>query len=619
MPGWMAQLQSKTLQQVVQLAGQLPPHLRRRILVLLPISVVPGILDAASIAVVAWMMSTLLGTRLRQGIPSLPFLQGDRLDQALWLIALFILFSWLRSLSKLLVLGLQERMTGQLWLWLTETIYARILSQPYEFHIGKNDKKLATQLLSNVTHVVKGVFSPLLQLQSSLITVFFLFAGLIYVGRWYAMALFFCLVIAYGGFSVLLTPYLRRASSQKLRLASAMKQGFFESMNVIREIHLSSAEPFFKRAFGVDSRKAKRVEALNNFLPNLPKQIIEPVGITLIFSFGALPALLGKGSVGDLKQIIPFLATLALASQRITPAMNDLFKALTRLRASLPNLTSVLGFLALPEPTGMSLGLASAGISPEGIRPRRSIRLHDVSYCYPGRDEPVISGLNLTIPVGSRVALVGSTGSGKSTTAHLLLGLLTPQQGALEIDGLVVEPDDLRAWQSCCAYVPQIVSFLRGSVLENIAFAEDPMQVDQDRVWEALEAAQLQDVVASLPYGLYTPVGRDGLHLSGGQRQRLALARAFYRNAEFLLLDEATSALDNRTESEVIAALEIVARRCTTVVIAHRLSTIERCDRIFEFEAGRLKASGTFDQLRERSDSFKDLTQLEGRFAIQQE
>lgn len=612
----MVQLQSRTLQQVGQLLVRLPTRLRRQILLLLPISAVPGLLDAASLALVAWMMSTLLGTKLRQGIPSLPFLQGDRLDQALWLICLFIGFTWLRSLSRLLVLGLQERVTGQLWLWLTEDIYGRILSQSYEFHIGKDDKKLATQLLANVSHVVKHAFLPVLQLQCALITVFFLFAGLLYVGRWYAFWLFLSLVAAYGLFSVVLTPHLRRASAQKLRLSSVMKQGFFESINVIREIHLASAEPFFRKSFGVASRKAKRVEALNNFLPSLPKQIIEPIGITLIFSFGALPVLLGKGDVADIKQIIPFLATLALASKRITPALNNFFKALTRLRASLPNLTNVLNYLELPEPQGMSLGLPSVGISPEGIRPRRTIRLHDVTYAYPGRDHPVLSGLNLTIPVGSRVALVGSTGSGKSTTAHLLLGLLAPQRGSLEIDGVVVEPEDMRAWQSCCAYVPQIVSFLRGSVLENIAFAEDPLRVDQDRVWEALEAAQLQDVVAALPYGLYTPVGRDGLHLSGGQRQRLALARAFYRKAEFLLLDEATSALDNRTESEVIAALEIVARRCTTVVIAHRLSTIERCDRIFEFEAGALKASGTFEQLRERSESFKDLTQLESRFAI---
>jgi ATP-binding cassette subfamily B protein len=155
---------------------------------------------------------------------------------------------------------------------------------------------------------------------------------------------------------------------------------------------------------------------------------------------------------------------------------------------------------------------------------------------------------------------------------------------------------------------------LNGSVMENVAFGISSDEADQHRVWEALEAAQLQDFVVELPYGLHTPVGENGLRLSGGQRQRLALARAFYRQAQFLVLDEATSALDNRTESEVIEALEVVGRRCTTVVIAHRLSTVKRCDRIYEFDRGEVKAYGSFSELQALSDSFRQLADLEHRF-----
>jgi len=152
---------------------------------------------------------------------------------------------------------------------------------------------------------------------------------------------------------------------------------------------------------------------------------------------------------------------------------------------------------------------------------------------------------------------------------------------------------------------------LNASVLENVAFGESIDRVKPDRVWEALEAAQLQEFVSELPYGLHTQVGENGLRLSGGQRQRLALARAFYRQASFLVLDEATSALDNRTESEVIEALEVIGRRCTTVVIAHRLSTVQRCDRIYEFHNGSVKAYGSYAELKERSDSFRELAMLE--------
>jgi ATP-binding cassette subfamily B protein len=250
--------------------------------------------------------------------------------------------------------------------------------------------------------------------------------------------------------------------------------------------------------------------------------------------------------------------------------------------------------------------------------PRHSIRLSNASYCYPGSDRLVLHDINLSIPVGGRIAFVGSTGSGKTTTANLLLGLLTASQGSLQLDGIDVAPTDVPAWQANCAYVPQAITLLNSNIIANVAFAENEDAIDHDRVWDALQAAQLADIVAELPLGLYTQIGDNGLRLSGGQRQRLALARAFYRNAQFLVLDEATSALDNRTESEVMQAIELIGRRCTLVLIAHRLSTVMRSDYIYEFERGRIKAAGSFDQLRQLSESFDQLASLERRIGQQQ-
>jgi ATP-binding cassette subfamily B protein len=189
--------------------------------------------------------------------------------------------------------------------------------------------------------------------------------------------------------------------------------------------------------------------------------------------------------------------------------------------------------------------------------------------------------------------------------------LLHPQEGSLVLDGIPLLESEISAWHSCCAKVPQSIQLLSDSIVSNVAFGETPQEVDEDKVWGALAAAQLDEIVSELSYGIYTPIGDNGTSLSGGQRQRLALARAFYRQAKLLILDEATSSLDNRTESEVIQSLEIIGRRCTTLVIAHRLSTIKKCDRIYEFFEGKIIASGQFDQLRASSRSFRNMIELQ--------
>ena len=207
--------------------------------------------------------------------------------------------------------------------------------------------------------------------------------------------------------------------------------------------------------------------------------------------------------------------------------------------------------------------------------------------------------------------MVGRTGSGKTTIAHLLLGLLQPESGQLLLDGIPVSATDLPAWQANCALVPQDIRLFDGSIRDNVAFGLDHELIDDEDVWAALNTAQFDDVVAQMPYGLYTMIGENGVKLSGGQRQRLALARAFYRGAKVLVLDEATSALDNRTEHDLLQALELVGRRCTTIVIAHRLSTVKKCDRIVEIDNGKILSQGDFLSLCEKSETFRDMYRIE--------
>jgi ATP-binding cassette subfamily B protein len=600
--------QSQTLRSLVRLLRALPACRKRSLLLLVPVAILSGVADLAVVALVARLFTVVVGQPNRPSVPWSALVPNDPVAKVLTLVIAFIAASWIASLSKLFLRACQLRLKSAIWRDLSEMAQRKLLAQPYEFFLSSTSSNISTMVLINVARVADIVVLPVLQIVSGLFVVTLLSLGVLAIGKLLAVGLIVSLILGYLLISTLITPFLRFAARQRITLEAETNNVLSESMRTILDVQLTGTEPFFEQRYSEAGRNAIPFTWKAEVLPEAPRALIEPFGITMIFAAGILPILFNPDS-SSLVKMVPFLATVAVTSLKLTPPLQDAFRSITSLRAGLPDLQETLKLIDLPLGR---LTIRSPGVpTPQGVMPRNSIRLNHVSYRYPGSDATILDDLSLTIPVGGRVAFVGATGSGKTTTANQLLCLLRPTQGALQLDGIDVEDMDVPAWQANCAYVPQSITLLNSNVLENIAFAEDPASVDHDRVWEALQAAQLTEIVADLPLGLYTPIGDNGIRLSGGQRQRLAIARAFYRNAKFLVLDEATSALDNRTESEVMDAIEVIGRRCTLVVIAHRLSTVIRSDVIYEFERGRIQASGSFEQLRRESSSFDQLCSLE--------
>jgi len=243
--------------------------------------------------------------------------------------------------------------------------------------------------------------------------------------------------------------------------------------------------------------------------------------------------------------------------------------------------------------------------SQDDILLKQAITLNDVKYYYPSDPQPALKKLSLTIPAKSTVGLVGVTGSGKTTTVDLILGLLEAQEGTLEVDGQVITEHNRRAWQRAIGYVPQQIYLADDTVAANIAFGIDASDVNQAAMECAAKIANLHEfVVNELPQGYQTTVGERGVRLSGGQRQRIGIARALYHSPQVIIFDEATSALDNLTEQAVMEAVNNLGHELTVILIAHRLSTVRMCDQIYLLDQGEVKASGAFDQLVVSNEQF---------------
>ena len=452
-------------------------------------------------------------------------------------------------------------------------VQRRMLIQPYSWHLSHNSSdQLAT--ITKVELVATAVLLPLMQAVAAAILIVVVLVALLQIAPVATLLAGFGLGLAYYALGL----HARRrlhSNSQKLRTSFEQRiRVLQEGLGGIRDVILEGSHSDVLSQFRSADSKLARARANSAFISAVPRYLIEPAGIVLIAGL----ALYLAQREGGLATALPVLGAVALGAQRLLPLVQQLYHGWSSVAANRAVVDDVVQRLELSIPTSGQTGV--------GLAFTKDIAFRDVSFAYQGSDEPSISDLAFTLRRGSRIALVGPTGSGKSTTADLLMGLLEPTAGSIAVDGVTLDDSNRQAWRANVAHVPQILFLADASIAQNIAMTAE---LDLERVREAAALAHLDEFAARLPKGYDSRVGERGARISGGQRQRLALARAIYKNAPLLVLDEATSALDSETETAIGSALDVLQKRgCTIVIIAHRSKLIATCDGLIRLAKGRI-------------------------------
>lgn len=479
------------------------------------------------------------------------------------------------------------------------------LNQPYPWFLNQHSADLGKSVLSEVNQVVGGSIMPALQFLAQSIISLFLITLVIAVAPIVAITTIVVLGGAYMTIYSLVRRYLSRIGADRVLSNSQRFQVAQEALGGIKDVKVLGLEDGYIHVFSKPAARFARRQTSNYIIGALPHYFLQGIAFGGIL---AILLILLAAREGDITKVLPLMAFYAFAGARLLPAMQNVYSALTKIRFGKVALDALHNDLNDTRENDFKMEKIVKNTSLDPIRLENRLELHDVSYTYPEAKMPALNNLTLTIKARTTVALVGSTGAGKTTAVDLILGLLEPQMGELRVDEKRISRKDVRAWQCNVGYVPQHIFLSDDTVAANIAFGQAENEIDMDAVVRASKIAELHHFVSeALPEGYQTKVGERGVRISGGQRQRIGIARALYHDPDVLILDEATSALDNVTEKAVMESVHNIGHRKTIILIAHRLTTVKNCDEIHMMENGRIRASGNYQVLLRDDHRFQEM------------
>ena len=472
-------------------------------------------------------------------------------------------------------------------------IYAKTIRQPYLVHIDRNSSDLINSLLRKTDDVIGGVVIPALLLVSSSLVLLGILSVLLSID---AVTTLTCIAVfgfLYWCLLMKTRRYLGSNSKTIVQESSKLVKVVQETLGGIRDVILDGNQQYYSDLFITADKKLRFAQGNNSIISGSPKHIIEAMGMIALAAISYWLTL----TVGSIASFLPILGAIALGAQRMLPNLQQIYASISHIRGAQESLKDILFLLDQEVKQNEPQKIETS------IDFKKKIEFCDVSFRYFEGGDWVLKNVNVTIPKGHCVGIVGASGSGKSTLCDSLMGLISPSSGMVWVDDVELSKDKATFWQDNIAHVPETIFLTDASIAENIAFGMSKQDIDLDKVKTAARMAQLDLFIESLPLKYSERVGERGVRLSGGQRQRIGLARALFKQTNVIVFDEATSALDSKTESDIVRTIAELTGPVTKIMVAHRLTTLANCDVIYTVSGGVFDTGMRYEEFMSKQGS----------------